>query len=176
MARGTHPQDAREGPRASPAHALTDVERTAVLALANSPTFRDGSLHQIVPRLADTGVFVASEFTIYRLLRDARQLAHRGQAPVRREVPAHDATGPKQVRSWDITYLQSSVRGVFWSRYLIMDIWSRRIMRLGRPPDAERHARGHAVHDGLSRARHHAHRSRPARRYRRDLNLIMLPY
>ena len=58
--RGTHPQDAREGPRTSPANALTDVERTAVLALANSPAYRDGSPHQIVPRLADTGVFIAS--------------------------------------------------------------------------------------------------------------------
>ena len=61
---------AREGPRASPAHALTDVARTAVLALANSPTSRDGSPHQIVPRLADTGVCLASASTIYRLLRD----------------------------------------------------------------------------------------------------------
>ena len=30
--------------------------------------------------------------------------------------------------SWDITYLKSPVRGVFWYPYLIMDIWSRRIM------------------------------------------------
>ena len=141
--RGTHPQDAREGPRTSPANALTDVERTAVLALANSPAYRDGSPHQIVPRLADTGVFIASESTIYRLLRDAHQLAHRGraQAPVRREVPAHDATGPQQVWSWDITYLHSPVRGVFWYLYLIMDIWSRRIMGWAvHPTQSDTHA------------------------------------
>ncbi len=101
-----------------------------MLALANSPTSRDGSPHQIVPHLADTGVCIASASTIYRLRRDARQLAHRGraQAPVRREVPAHHATGPQQVWSWDITSLHSPVRGVFWSLYLIMEIWSRRIM------------------------------------------------
>lgn len=41
---------------------------------------------------------------------------------------AHRATGPEQVWSWDITYLQSPVRGLFWYLYLVMDIWSRRIM------------------------------------------------
>ena len=114
-----------------------------MLALAHSLAYRDGSPHQIVPRLADTGVFIASESTIYRLLRDAHQLAHRGraQAPVHREVPAHDATGPQQVWSWDITYLHSPVRGVFWYLYLIMDIWSRRIMGWAvHPTQSDTHA------------------------------------
>lgn len=128
--RGAHPRDARHGPRATPANALSITERADVLALVNSPAYRDASPHQIVPQLADAGMYLASESTIYRLLREARQLAHRGraQAPVRREVPAHFATGPQQVWSWDITYLKSPVRGVFWYLYLMMDIWSRRIM------------------------------------------------
>lgn len=141
--RGPHPQDARQGPRATPANALTATERADVLALVNSPAYRDASPHQIVPQLADTGVYVASESTMYRLLREARQLAHRGrtQAPVRREVPAHQATGPQQVWSWDITYLKSPVRGVFWYLYLIMDIWSRRIMGWAvHPTQSDAHA------------------------------------
>jgi putative transposase len=141
--RGPHPQDARQGPRATPANALSSTERAEVLALVNSPAYRDASPHQIVPALADSGVYVASESTMYRLLREARQLAHRGraQAPVRREVPAHHATGPKQVWSWDITYLKSPVRGVFWYLYLIMDIWSRRIMGWAvHPTQSDAHA------------------------------------
>ena len=43
-------------------------------------------------------------------------------------MPAHHATRPLQVWSCNITYLKSPVRGVFWYLYLIMDIWSRRIM------------------------------------------------
>ena len=99
--RGPHPQDARQGPRSTPASALTTTVRADVPALVNRPAYCDASPHQIVPRLADKGVFVASESTIYRLLRDARQLAHRGreQATVRSEVPAHHATGPQQVWS-----------------------------------------------------------------------------
>ena len=78
--RGPHPPDARQGPGSAPANAPTNTERADVLALVNSPAYRDASPHQIVPPLADTGGYVASELTIYRLLRDARQLAHRGRA------------------------------------------------------------------------------------------------
>ena len=141
--RGAHPQDARHGPRATPANALSSTERADVLALVNSPAYRDASPHQIVPQLADAGVYVASESTMYRLLREAHQLTHRGraQASVRRDVPAHHATGPSQVWSWDITYLKSPVRGVFWYLYVMMDIWSRRIMGWAvHPTQSDAHA------------------------------------
>jgi hypothetical protein len=83
-----------------------------------------------VPRLADAGQYLASESTMYRVLREEQQLAHRGRTavPQRRAAPSHDATGPNQVWSWDITYLKSPVRGVFWYLYLILDIWSRKIV------------------------------------------------
>lgn len=128
--RGAHAVDARHGPTAPPANALTATERDALLAVVNNAPYRDCSPHQIVPRLADTGVYLASESTIYRVLRDAEQLAHRGRAaaPVRRTPPRHEATGPNQVWSWDITYLKTPVRGVFFYLYLIVDIWSRKIV------------------------------------------------
>jgi transposase InsO family protein len=100
-------------------------------------------------------VYVASESTMYRLLREAHQLTHRGraQAPVRRHVPAHHATGPQQVWSWDITYLKSPVRGVFWYLYVMMDIGSRRITGWAvHPTQSDAHA-ATALHDGVSRAR-----------------------
>lgn len=67
---------------------------------------------------------------MYRVLRAERQLGHRSRAavPRRRAAPAHAATGPNQVWSWDITYLKSPVRGVFWYLYLLLDIWSRKIV------------------------------------------------
>ena len=60
-----------------PANKLSEEERQAVVGTLNSEAFKDLPPSQIVPRLADTGVYVASESTMYRILRQQGQLAHR---------------------------------------------------------------------------------------------------
>lgn len=114
----------------SPANRLSEQEQQAVLAAANAPRFASLSPHQIVPALADEGCYLASESTFYRLLRDADQLARRGRpkAPARQRPQPLQATGPNQVWSWDITYLASTVQGMFFYLYLIMDVYSRKIV------------------------------------------------
>jgi putative transposase len=47
---------------------------------------------------------------------------------VTRALMAHRATGPNQVWSWDITWLPTVVRGHYVYLYLVMDVWSRRIV------------------------------------------------
>ncbi len=123
-------EDARHGPRHAPANKLSGAERSAVLTTVNAAAWRELSPHQIVPRLADQGQYLASESTIYRVLRAEALLAHRGRAkaPVRRPLRAHVATAPDQVWSWDITYLKTPVRGLFLYLYLMMDIWSRKVV------------------------------------------------
>ena len=86
---------------------------------------------QLVPQLADEGLYLASESTIYRMqrrygLRSKRQAAR--QTHVTRACMVHRATEPNQVWSWDITLLPTVVRGSFLYLYLIMDVWSRRIV------------------------------------------------
>jgi transposase InsO family protein len=122
--------DQRCGPLTGPGNKLTVKERKQVLAIANAPKYRDLSPKQIVPRLADEGVYVASESTFYRLLRAENQLAHRERCrPATHRRPREKkATGPSQVWSWDITYLKTTVAGRFFYLYLIMDVWSRKIM------------------------------------------------
>ena len=86
---------------------------------------------QIVPALADEeGTYLASESTMYRLLRKKGQLQHREPSHPRtpRAKPAQEATGPNQLWSWDITYLKSNVRGSFFYLYLFVDVWSRKIV------------------------------------------------
>jgi putative transposase len=119
-----HPADARRGPTTAPANKLSDAERGRLLARVNAADCRALSPHQIVPYLADGGEYIGSESTIYRQLRAAQQLAHRGRAkaPTRRGPRAHVATGPNQVWSWDITYVKTPVRGIF------LYVWSRKIV------------------------------------------------
>lgn len=128
--RGGSKEDGRRGARRSVANSLTFAERECVLRTVNEAGLRDLSPNQIVPRLADAGVYVASESTIYRILRAESQLRHRGRARagVRRRPREYVATGANQVWSWDITYLGTQIRGVFFYLYLIMDVWSRKIV------------------------------------------------
>lgn len=122
--------DKRAAAAVSPAHKLTENERKAILEIAHRPEFRDLSPRQIVPLLADRGEYVASEASFYRVLREEGELAHRGHSrPAKSRKPdEHVATAPNQVWSWDITYLRTPTRGVFLYLYLIVDIYSRKVV------------------------------------------------
>jgi putative transposase len=115
--------------RPRPANALSEDERNAVLGVCNSAEYADLPPSQIVPRLADKGIYLASERTFYRVLQAADQQHRRGrsQKPQRHPVlTTHIAEAPNQVWSWDITYLPSMVRGKYFYLYLMEDIYSRK--------------------------------------------------
>jgi putative transposase len=124
-------EDQRHGPHTAPRNKLTAPEREEILDVVNEPAYRDLSPHQIVPRLLDEqDRYVASESTIYRVLRQEQQLAHRARSrPAATPRPQeHVATGPNQVWSWDITWLPGPIRGTFFYAYMILDVWSRKIV------------------------------------------------
>ncbi len=123
-------EDRRHGPHRPPPNKLAAAERQRVLETVNGPQYCDLPPTQIVPRLADEGVYLASESTMYRILREENLAAHRERSrpAVCRRPREHVATGPCQVLSWDITYLPTTVRGRFLYLYLILDVWSRKIM------------------------------------------------
>jgi len=116
--------------RPVPANKLSPEEREAILAISNSPVFRSLPPSQIVPALADEGRYLASESTFYRVLREAGQQHHRGRSeePRRKTPSTHSAAGPNQVWCWDITWLPGPARGLFYYLYLIMDLYSRKIV------------------------------------------------
>jgi len=123
-------EDQRHGPQHAPANKLSQEERKNILAVATSPAFRDLSPKQIVPTLADQGRYIGSESSFYRALKEHQLLTHRQAArPATTRPPqAHVATGPCQVWSWDITFLRTSVQGIFFYLYLFLDVWSRKIV------------------------------------------------
>jgi len=123
-------QDQRKGPVSDSANKLSEQERQQILDMSNSAQFRDLSPKQIVPKLADQGVYLASESSFYRVLKEHKMLTHRqpSKPAVSRRPKEHLATGPCQVWSWDITYLQTSIKGLFFYLYMVVDVWSRKII------------------------------------------------
>lgn len=113
-----------------PGNKLDDLERQRILSISNSAEFGHLPASQIVPRLADQGEYIASESSFYRVLRSAEQLRHRSASrPAQGHRPrALVATGPNQIYSWDITYLPTTIRGVYLYLYLFLDIYSRKIV------------------------------------------------
>ena len=88
--------------RPKPALALSDDERTAVLAQLHSERFMDSSPAQVYATLLDEGTYLASERTMYRILARQGETGER-RAQLRHPVyavPELLATGPNQLWSW----------------------------------------------------------------------------
>ena len=115
----------------TPNNRLSTLERQRLLAIANSAEFGHLPPSQIVPRLADRGQYVASESTFNRVLKAEHQLTHRGSARPghhRSKPRALSASAPNELFSWDITYLPTSVKGLYFYLYLFMDVYSRKVV------------------------------------------------
>ena len=123
-------QDRRPLRVQSPPNRLSDIERQRILKVANSAEFGRQSPCQIVPQLADRGIYVGSESTFYRVLRSAGQIKHRGKSntPKWKKPEPLCATAPNQLYSWDITYLPTTVRGRHYYLYLFLDLFSRKVV------------------------------------------------
>lgn len=117
--------------RPEPANKLSAKEKQQILETCNREEYSSLPPSQIVPALADEGIYIASEASFYRVLRQADQLHHRGRAQAPRTLSkptAYKASAPNQLWSWDITYLATRIVGLFYRLYLVMDIYSRKIV------------------------------------------------
>jgi len=114
--------------RPAPANKLSAEERRQVLDICNQPQYASLPPSQIVPKLADQGIYLVSESSFYRILRAANQLHRRGRAkaPQPSRAPStHIAQAPNEVWTWDISYLPSTVTGRFFYLYMVEDLYSR---------------------------------------------------
>lgn len=116
--------------RQTPKNKLSREERDEIITVVKQAEFTDLPPTQIVPKLADKGIYIASESTFYRVLREKMMQNHRGrsQKPTRRIPESHLATAPNQVWTWDITWLGGPVKGLFYRLYLILDLFSRKVV------------------------------------------------
>jgi putative transposase len=109
---------------------LSQAVREEILQVINKPEYSTLTPYQIVPTLLDLGKYLASESTFYRVMRENNQLKHRGKgASGQRSKPEPlKATQINRIYSWDITYLMSPIKGQYYYLYMVMDIYSRKIV------------------------------------------------
>lgn len=123
-------KDKRKGPITPPANKLSEDEKAEIIKVSTSREFMDLSPRQIVPLLADRGIYIASESSFYRTLKERDLLKHRRKSkePSKNRPSPLVATSANQIYSWDITFLKSSILGKFYYLYMFMDIYSRKIV------------------------------------------------
>lgn len=105
--------------------------KTLCIAICHEPDYASLPPGQIVPRLADQGQYIASESSFYRILHDADEQHHRGRsrAPQPPTAPPRlVARVPNEVWTWDISWLPGPLKGLFFYLYLIVDLYSRKIV------------------------------------------------
>ena len=123
-------QPPRQGPprpRPTPPNALSPEERQGVRDVLHSKRFVDRAPAQAWATLLDEGTWLASESTMYRILRAAGEVRERRRVATHppRTVPELVADGPGEVWSYDATALRGPRRGIWYSLFMMLDIFSR---------------------------------------------------
>jgi putative transposase len=117
-------------PRDTPPNALTAEERDRVLRLLRGPAYRDLAVAQVWAMLLDEGIYLCSQSTMHRLLREAGENRDRRRQRTHpaKTKPHLVARCPLAIWSWDITKLPGPARGVYYDCYVIIDIFSRYVV------------------------------------------------
>ena len=121
--------DQRKGPKVV-SNKLSDAERETIISVCSLEAYRDLRPDVIANIILDEGQYIGSPRTISRVLAAEKLNAKRNKSKssTPRAVPRLCAEGPNQVWSWDITYLKTHVKGIYFYLYLILDIYSRKIV------------------------------------------------
>src|SRR5262249_23942691 len=127
------PAKAEKAPAARAPHpaALREEAEERVLDLLDSDRFADKSPAQAWAVLLDEGCYYCSIRTMYRILESMNEVRERRAQAAHppRVRPELVATGPDQVWTWDITKLKSNWKGLYFDLYVMLDIFSRKVIR-----------------------------------------------
>jgi putative transposase len=116
--------------RPTPARALADEERRAVLGKLHEDRFVDKAPSEVYATLLDEGEYLCAERTMYRILASCKEVRERRDQlrhPVYKK-PELLATAPNQVWTWDITKLRGPGKWVYYYLYVLLDIFSRYVV------------------------------------------------
>ncbi len=117
-------------PRPASHRALKAAERQVVLDHLREPRFADLAPAEVYATLLDEGTYHCSIRTMYRIL-DANNEVRERRNQIRHPVytkPELLAEAPNTVWSWDITKLMGPAKWTYFYLYVIIDIFSRRVV------------------------------------------------
>ena len=100
------------------------------MRVLNNNEFVDKAPAAVFNSLLDRGVYHCSTRTMYRLLSAHGAVAERRKVARARSFAAPEllATKPNRVWSWDISKLRSTEKWTYYYLYVVMDIFSRKIV------------------------------------------------
>jgi putative transposase len=100
-----------------------------VVEVLCSERFVDAGVAEIYATLLDEGIYLCSDSTMHRILRERGLSGQRRQRqPGRHHKPRLVATAPNVVWVWDISRLPGPVQGVWFYLYTVWDLWSRKVV------------------------------------------------
>jgi putative transposase len=88
---------------------------------------RSIGFHAGVVKLLDEGEYLGSPATIARIFKK-KKISRRAVETIRRKRPELCATEKNQIWCWDITYLPARTKGRYFYLYLVIDLFSRKIV------------------------------------------------
>jgi len=123
--------DKRKGAKKKVARKLTEHEKDEMFRVACSAEYKDMNMHEVYNSLLDKGIYLASESSFYRVLREHDAVTHRTETKEgtsRKKPDELKATAKNQVWMWDITWIKTSVQGLYYYAYVIEDLFDRSIV------------------------------------------------
>jgi len=116
--------------RAASPRALVPAERQAVLDVLHSERFVDQSPAEVQATLLEEQTYLCSTRTMYRILdaaAEVRERRNQARHPAYAK-PELVARAPNQIWSWDITKLKGPIPYLYYSLYVILDLFSRYVV------------------------------------------------
>jgi len=123
--------DKRKGAKKHIPRRLTKKEKELIYQTACNNEYKDMNPHEIYNSLLDKEIYLASESSFYRILREHKAISHRTESKegISRKKPDElQATKPNQVWMWDITWLKRDITGLYYYAYVIEDLYDRSIV------------------------------------------------
>jgi transposase InsO family protein len=122
-------KDKRKGSIKHVHNKLSDAEEHKIVEIATSDKHKDKTPGEIVAELATEGEYIGSVRSIYRVFKRCNIVSIDKHKKKKKVEPAEvKASRSDELWSWDISWLKSTTRGLYYYLYLFTDIFDRYIV------------------------------------------------